>query len=194
MKSSRPSEKELYEMMWEKSAYRLVSPGEYAAVTFLALAQPERGATVLDLGCGTGRGGLALTLLADLKVTLLDFAGNCLDANIRSMVDKNALSFVEADLSRELPVVTEYGFCADVLEHIKPHLVNRVLDNCLNACQKVFFQIATTNDLCGSPVGYQLHLSVHPYKWWLKKFRDRKYIVHWSKDFENNCMFYISPS
>ena len=40
--------------------YRKDAPGEKVAHEFLAQAKPKGGASVLDLGCGTGRGGLNL--------------------------------------------------------------------------------------------------------------------------------------
>jgi hypothetical protein len=105
---------------------------------------------------------------------------------------KHAMRFVEADLSEPLPVKAAYGFCTDVMEHIRPHHVDKVLDNCLSSCQHVFFQIATEDDVMGRLVGHKLHLSVHPYEWWLKKFIDRDCIIHWSKEANGYCLFYVS--
>ena len=190
----RPLEKDLYKMMWEKPEYRQIAPGEKISHEFLKQAKPKAGATVLDLGCGTGRGGLNLAFFGSMDVTMIDFAGNCLDKDIVPMLDtqKHALRFVEADLSQPLPVTAAYGFCTDVMEHIRPHHVDQVLDNCLAACQHVFFQISTVDDKAGDLVGHKLHLSVHPYKWWLKKFKDRKCIIHWSHETKNTCLFYVT--
>jgi ubiquinone/menaquinone biosynthesis C-methylase UbiE len=80
--------------MWLRvSMWRLIS---------LAQAKPEKGATVLDLGCGTGRGSLALAAFGDLNVTMVDFADNCLDDDIRPMLDtqSHVMRFVEADLTQ----------------------------------------------------------------------------------------------
>ena len=190
----RPLEKDLYKMMWERPEYRVVAPGENIAHEFLKQAKPEPGATVLDLGCGTGRGGLNLAFFGGMDVTMVDFAGNCLDADIVPMLEtqKHALRFVEADLSEPLPVKAAYGFCTDVMEHIRPHHVDRVIDNCLAACQHVFFQISTVDDICGVLIGHKLHLSVHPYKWWLQKFKEKDCVIHWSQETDNACLFYVS--
>ena len=190
----RPLEKDLYKMMWDKPEYRQVAPGENIAHEFLKQAKPKQGATVLDLGCGTGRGGLNLAFFGGLDVTMGDFADNCLDKDIVPMLEtqKHALRFVEADLSQPLPVQAAYGFCTDVMEHIRPHHVDQVIENCLTACQHVFFQISTVDDKAGVLVGHKLHLSVHPYEWWLKKLKDHKCIIHWSNKTDNTCLFYVS--
>jgi predicted RNA methylase len=83
----RPLEKDLYKMMWERPEYRVVAPGENIAHEFLKQAKPKPGATVLDLGCGTGRGGLNLAFFGGMDVTMVDFAGNCLDADIVPMLE-----------------------------------------------------------------------------------------------------------
>ena len=192
--SVRPLEKDLYKMMWDKPEYRQVAPGEKIAHEFLKQAKPKQGATVLDLGCGTGRGGLNLAFFGGLDVTMVDFADNCLDKDIVPMLEtqKHALRFVEADLSQPLPVQAAYGFCTDVMEHIRPHHVDIVIENCLAAAQHVFFQISTVDDKAGVLVGHKLHLSVHPYEWWLKKLKDHKCVIHWSQQTDNSCLFYVS--
>jgi len=157
----RPTEKALYTDLWTRQEYRSVSPGEACVEEFLRQARPKKGASVIDLGCGTGRAGLLLAVLGGLDVTLLDFASNCLDDDIRAMLATQAhtLRFIEADLTKPLPVAAEYGFCVDTLEHIPLAQVDAVLDHCLRACQHVFFQIATGADACGALVGHALHLT-----------------------------------
>lgn len=192
--SIRPIERELYRQMWDREEYRRVSPGEECVKNFLQLAQPPRGATVLDLGCGTGRGGLGLAFFGGMDVTLVDFASNCLDDDIQQMLpaQSHALRFVEADLTKPLPVQASYGFCCDVLEHIPPAQIDAVLNNCLDACQHVYFQISTVDDVMGVLVGHKLHLSVHPYEWWLQKFQDRGCVIHWSDHNDGACAFYVT--
>jgi SAM-dependent methyltransferase len=194
MPAPRPEEKALYEKMWSIPGYRTIAPGEQAAHLFLQVAKPDAGAEVLDLGCGTGRGSAQLASAGGLRVTMVDFARNCLDPDVRAMLESGqaALRFVEADLTRALPVKAEYGFCTDVMEHIAEDRVGDVLDNCLGAARKVFFQICTVEDSFGKAVGHPLHLTVRPFEWWRAQFQARGCALHWSEDQGANVLFYVS--
>lgn len=190
----RPAEKDLYRKLWTKEEYRKYSPGEHIAEEFLKQAKPKPGATVLDLGCGSGRGGLMLAVMGGMNVTFVDFADNALDEDIKPMLaaQSHVLKFIEADLTKKLPVSAEYGFCTDVLEHIPTEKVNDVLNNCLMAAQHCFFSISTVDDSCGKLVGFPLHLTVKPFEWWLEQFRIRDCVIHWSKNMGPNALFYVS--
>jgi len=102
-----------YGRIWERSEYRVIAPGEDLAQLFLAQARPRPGTSVIDFGCGTGRGALMLALIGKLNVTMVDFVGNCLDPEVRDMLvtQAHALRFIKADLEKPLPVAAEYGYC-----------------------------------------------------------------------------------
>lgn len=188
------AEKAKYEKAWQLQQYRAVAPGESIAAHFLDIARPEADATVIDFGAGTGRGALMMALLGGVKVHMLDFVSGCLDEEIREALatQNGRLKFTEHNLVKKAPVAAPYGFCTDVMEHIPPQDVDTVLDNILLAAQHVFFQIACEDDVMGALVGEPLHLSVHNYDWWHKKFRDRDCVVHFSKDFGSHCLFYVT--
>jgi 2-polyprenyl-3-methyl-5-hydroxy-6-metoxy-1,4-benzoquinol methylase len=192
IKPIRPPEKDIYKTMWDKPEYRVVSPGEMVAKEFLRQAKPMPNSPVIDLGCGTGRGSKALSLFGNLDVTAVDFASNCLDEDVQELVDKGVIKFVEHDLTKPLDLRATYGFCTDVLEHIPTEDVDKVLNNCLNACQNVFFQIATEDDVMGALIGHPLHLTVKPYSWWLQKFAEKECKVMWSQETSGNVLFYVS--
>lgn len=188
------TEQSKYEAMWEHPEYRAVAPGEGIAQLFLSQARPKAGSTVIDFGAGTGRGALMLAIMGNVKVKMLDFAGNCLDPEVKDALTTQAhvLDFTKHDLIEPIPFSAEYGYCTDVMEHIPKCQVDKVILNVLKSAQHVFFQIACEDDVCGALIGLPLHLSVHPYEWWLKKLQEYDVMVHWSQDFTSHCCFYVS--
>jgi hypothetical protein len=188
-------EADKYRAMWKHPQYRAVAPGEQVAGLFLEQAHPKPGSDVIDFGAGTGRGALMLAFLGGVKVRMLDFADNCLDPDVRESLttQAHALCFAKQDLTDPIPWAAPYGFCTDVLEHIPPEQLDAVLTNILKSAQHVFFQVSCVPDACGALIGQPLHLSVHPYAWWLAKLRDEyECAIHWSKDCGDSCLFYVS--
>jgi hypothetical protein len=177
-----------YERMWKCDEYRVVAPGENAAMLFLSLAKPSAASTIIDFGCGTGRGALRIARLSGARVTMLDFASNCLDQEVRDA----GLPFVRHDLREPTKLRARYGYCTDVMEHIEPEHVDSVLQNVLQAAQFVFFQISTTDDALGALIGEPLHLSVHDSTWWAKKFADFGCLVQYAAVGDGVCMFYVT--
>ena len=189
----RLAERAKYEAVWHYPQYRAIAPGESIAALFLAQARPKAGSEIIDFGAGTGRGALALAIMG-MKVHMLDFAANCLDEEIQQALttQAHALTFKLHDLNRPIPLAAQYGFCTDVMEHIPEQDVDRVLFNILKAAQHTFFQISCEDDVLGKLIGQPLHLSVHPYKWWHKKFQELNCTIHFSQDFETHCIFYVT--
>lgn len=187
-----------YGEMWKHEEYRKIAPGEELAAVFLQQARPKSGAEVIDFGCGTGRGAFMLVLPppvgGNLKVTMLDFVNNSLDEDVRNMLTTQAhvLRFLKRDLEQPIDVAAEYGFCTDVMEHIPPDKVDQVLNNILLSAQHVFFGISTVEDACGALIGKTLHLSVHPFQWWMQKFIERHCLVHWADEAPGVALFYVS--
>lgn len=190
----RLAERAKYERMWTFAEYRQVAPGEGIAAMFLSQARPKAGSEVIDFGAGTGRGALMLALLGGLKVHMLDFAENCLDEDVQAALttQSHVLDFRLHDLNRPSPISAQYGYCTDVMEHIPPENVDRVLRNILRSSQHVFFQISCEDDHCGALIGEPLHLSVHPYAWWQRKLQELDCTIHWSQDHGSHCLFYVS--
>jgi uncharacterized Rossmann fold enzyme len=182
------SEPEKYEAIWDKPEYRNVSPGEACVEPFLMLAGPG---TVIDFGCGTGRAGQRLSE-AGHKVTLYDFAPNCLDEGVRARLTGN-LSLVQGSLFDPIKIRADYGFCTDVMEHIPPESVDAVLQNIMGAVEKAFFQISLVPDNMGSLIGQQLHLSVHPMSWWRETFQRLGYRIEWEQNRDHiAALFFVS--
>jgi hypothetical protein len=170
--------------------YRAVAPGEMFAEQFLVRANPRVGSHVIDFGCGTGRGAKKLHD-AGMTVTMLDFARGCLDDSVRDALS-DSLTFRKHDLTQPAPVIGEYGFCVDVMEHIPPDQVDLVLENILRAAKSCFFGISTEKDECGKLIGEELHLSIHDFAWWKDKFESSSCKILWSEKMEGGAHFLVS--
>ncbi len=183
-----------YGKMWEEPEYRKRSPGEELASVFLEQAKPKAESTVIDYGCGTGRGALMLALLGKLKVTMVDFVRNSLDPELKEalVTQKHVLKFVKHDIEKRLGFVAEYGYCTDVMEHIPEPRVDIVLTNILHSSQHVFFSISTIGDVCGQIIGEELHMTIHDYHWWLWKLSQQDCVIHWSTKQDTKALFYVS--
>lgn len=184
-----------YEAAWSHDSYREVSPGEGAALTFLQQARIPRDSEVVDFGCGTGRGALMLAALGSVRVLMVDFAKNCLDPEIAEAckTQPERIRFVVRDLNKAMPFHAAYGYCVDVMEHIPPEDVTKVLRNILLAANHVFFSIALFDDLHG-PAFHMgpLHLTVKPAVWWVDQLTKLGAVIHWSYSDVNYCMVYCS--
>ncbi len=179
------TEQDKYEKMWEYKSYRSMSPGEDCVSEFIERFKPQ--GTVIDFGCGTGRAGLKLSEFG-CDVTLIDFTGNSRD------VEAQLLPFLKHDLTMPIPLpnVAEYGYCTDVMEHIEPENVAKVVQNIMSACKRCFFQISTVPDRMGALIGQDLHLTVKPIEWWADLIGSLGYAVLWSRKEENAALFFVT--
>ena len=179
---SNPEQAKYLKLWGEFPQYRGVAPGEGAAGIFLQQARPPAGSDVIDFGAGTGRGALMLAAMGAMRVTMLDFASNCLDPEVAECLQSQpqAMSFLQHDLTRPVPVRAAYGFCTDVMEHIPPDDVRKVLANILGAAERVFFQVSLVDDVMGALIGAPLHLTVKPAAWWLQELQELGAVVTWA--------------
>jgi SAM-dependent methyltransferase/uncharacterized Rossmann fold enzyme len=175
------TEREKYQLLWAFGAYRHVAPGEAAVDAFLHIARPS--GRVLDFGCGTGRAALALAD-AGLDMTLIDFTDNCRDREALK------LPFIQWDLTKPLPARGDYGFCTDVMEHIPPGDVAKVLANIMASGRRVWFQIATRPDQFGATIGETLHLTVQPHAWWKERLESFGR-VEFEQEGDGQSTFYV---
>lgn len=162
------TEQEKYQRMWDIPGYREVAPGEYAVDKFVSITKPH--GLIIDFGCGTGRASLKLKELGH-EVLLVDFASNSRDTAALK------LPFIEWDLTQEFPMKGEYGFCTDVMEHIPPADVDKVINNIMLSVKTAFFQISTVPDHMGACIGHHLHLTVEQPEQWKRRFERLGYCV-----------------
>lgn len=155
------SELRKYQKVWKIPGYGKYSPGETCVKMFRSIKRPTNRPTLIDLGCGVGRASIELQQW--YKVTQLDFV----DAR-----EKKKGKFLQHNLTKPIAGHWDYGYCCDVMEHIPPSQVDRVLRNIKDATDNVFFQICFVEDHFGQMIGEHLHLSVHPFTWWRDKLRE----------------------
>jgi SAM-dependent methyltransferase len=167
--------------MWDNPDYRKTSPGEALTEFFQIACKPEPEDFIIDFGCGTGRATKALKE-AGFRVLGIDFASNCLDADID-------VDFAEYNLW-ELPeeMKCDWGYCCDVMEHIPSSKVDDVLANIARSCRKgCFFNISMEPDNFSKGSSDKLHLTVMPVEWWInmleKHFGDTIHYIYDSKIF-----------
>lgn len=182
------TEQQKYEAMWSMQEYRAVAPGEEVADVFVKLADIQKHDYIIDFGCGTGRGAKRIHDLTGCDMILIDFAENCLDKDIPI----DFYTFYRHDLTQPLEIRAQHGYCTDVMEHLPPEQVETVIHNIMQAAKRTFFQISLVDDACGALIGQPLHLSVHPYAWWLEKFAELGYTVTWSEDRGSAALFYVA--
>ena len=121
------------------------------------LYRSKPGDTVLDFGCGTGRGAAKLQSMGCI-VTGIDLAQNSLDAGV-------SVPVIHACLW-DLPDVTAmHGYCTDVMEHIPTEKVHAVLSGIAARVPQCYFNISTQPDAMGALIGKTLHLTVKPADW-----------------------------
>ena len=183
------TEQQKFEKLWASEEYRETPSGEDPSQIFLSQAKMLPDSTVVDFGCGAGLGGLMIALMGKAVVTLVDFAENALDEDVQNatVTQPERISWLQADLTKPIPVTAAYGYCVNVLEQIPPDELDAALSNILAAANHVFFQISTEKDDAG------LNLSVHSYSWWVKKLRQHDCTIHWSQNYEgSSCHIYGS--
>jgi len=162
-------ERMLYEEVWGIPGYGDFSPGEQYLPAFLdmlaiqpVVAAPPRDCTVLDAGCGSGKGALALQQ-AGFTVTCLDITDEGL------LPEAERFPFIESPLWEPLAPTHDYVYCTDVLEHIPPQFTMLVVQRLREAATcGVFLSISLVPDQFGVFLGQPLHQTVQPYSWWLE--------------------------
>jgi SAM-dependent methyltransferase len=191
-KTLEQQETDKYSKIWENPDYRTFSPGEDSVHFFMHNFKPPLGSSIIDFGCGSGKASFLLAVLG-LKVTAVDLVDNCLDADIKDIIEsgKQPITFRKVNLwNLPTDLFAHYGYCTDVMEHVPTEKVDAVLDGILKAVPSCFFQIALVEDEYGASIGEHLHLTVKPFEWWLQKFKDRGVILY-SYEAKHHAVFYV---
>lgn len=153
-------EAEKYAEAWKIPAYHEFSHGEFHSDLFMEITGASPGETVIDLGCGTGKGGKALKKRG-LKPSYLDLVKT---GNLRP--------FIEQPLWQPISGMWDYGLCCDVMEHLPPEFTMLAVKNMLSSCGGLFLSICFEDESFGELVGEPLHLTVRPFTWWRDNLRE----------------------
>lgn len=169
------AEQAKYRKAWALDAYRVVSPGENHLQLFRRMVRARRG-SMLDLGTGTGRAGLALARMG-FDVTLADFVDHdeCLDEDVRWALTQREVEWMKLNAWGDWPKLRwDWVFCCDMLEHIPPQRIGKVVENVAAHSNNAFFTVCFNEDHFGQHpnIDEPLHLCVRPFNWWLTLLRD----------------------
>lgn len=192
---------ELYRDLWSNiEDYAKVSPGEDRVAMFQAMTGATSG-TVLDAGCGAGKGAVALAA-AGFTVTLCDLtdAGLTVEALgvgpfFRTSLwhDLRPLVYL-AHVARETPPQPfEYVYCCDVLEHVPTEYTMLAISRLLEVSRRgLFLSIALVPDQFGVWAGEPLHQTVQPFTWWRDRLADLGELVE-SRDCLMSGVYLVRP-
>lgn len=193
-------ERTLYEDVFDSiEKYKDHSPGEMFAAMFEEMIEAPSGEarahlSVLDAGCGTGKGALALSKMG-FRVQMCDITPNGL------VEEAQSLPFSEACLWFPLGPQIRYLFggkvdyvvCCDVLEHIPREYtmltVARLLE--VTGCA-AFLSISLVRDNFGIWLGKPLHQTVEGFVWWRDNLNTVGEVIE-ARDLLNTGVYLVKP-
>lgn len=158
-------ERAKYDAVWREPKYKEYSPGLSCVDAFLKIMKPKPDETLIDIGCGAGVAGLKFEEHG-LRVSYLDLSIAGLDQKVRLNAFTKAPIWSDRWWRHRR---WDYGYCADVLEHIPTEYTMLSIARIMECCHFAWLQICNDMDLMGSLIGQPLHLTVQPFVWW----RDR---------------------
>lgn len=182
-------EKETYQDMWAVGSYADHSPGEMYLPVFLDMIHYQRSeSSVLDAGCGSGKGMIALEKAGFEYIVGYDLTRDGL------IPEAQRFDVIEGCLWEDLPIGHfDYIFCCDVLEHIPTQYTMLVIAQLLkHVRQSAFFSISFQPDVMGAWVGKTLHQTVQPFIWWRDSLAAVGNLIE-SRDMLHSGCFLVRP-
>lgn len=160
----------LYQEVWAGlDHYGDLSPGEQWAEAFLVMTHGHVGDTVLDAGCGSGKGAIKLGQRG-FVVTLCDLTDEGLVAEARALPFFSACLWDDLRHDRNPYWGVDWVYCCDVLEHIPMEFSMLAIARMLAVAKRgLFLSITFVPDCFGALLGRPLHQTVQPYQWWKER-------------------------
>lgn len=189
----RTAERETYQTAWALPQYAEHSPGERYLPLFLQMTGARDG-SVLDAGCGAGKGALAL-FHAGFNPTLCDHVDDA------RLAEAQAFPFVQACLWDDLGPLLPYRFgrkfdwtyCCDVLEHIPTPFTMLVVRRLLDVTRKgLFLTISLQPDQFGHYLGKSLHQTVQSFTQWRDQLQEVGLVVE-ARDLLGVGIYLVRP-
>lgn len=156
------------EQAWDIPHYGNFSPGEHLLELFLDMSGAKRTHSIVDAGCGSGRGGWALEKAGFVDVRLCDVVDRR-DPDVQTMrfTHANIRYPLAPQLGYVLGRKLDWVYCCDVLEHLPEAFTMLAVSHLLDASRKgCFLSICTELDAKGPWAGRALHETVKPFTWW----------------------------
>lgn len=178
-----------YEQMWALGSYGDTSPGEQFLPLFLDMSRTTMRGSILDAGCGSGKGALALAA-AGFAVQMCDLTASGL------LPEARRLPFTEtvlwANLKREIGF-TDWVYCTDVLEHVPTAFTMLAVSRMLEVCRRgAFLSIYLLPDRFGAWVGKPLHQTVQSFTWWRDALKELG-TVQECRDLVSTGVYLVTP-
>ncbi len=170
--------------MWKHPDYGKFQPGEMYVDFFAKMSGLKEGDSVVDLGCGGGRGSVKLLEITG-SVERVDITDNSLDK------PHPLIPFHHQSIWDTLPKKYKYGYCCDVMEHIPTEYVMLTLKNIADHCDYAFFDICPMHENFGKHIGEELHLTQKPFVWWKDRLGEVFSEIIDGRDFVKQCIFYV---
>lgn len=138
--------------------------GDKWAPAVLELARRFKAYSILDYGCGQGRLVSALRLTASPAIRLAEY-----DPAIEG--------------KRQLPDFADLVVCTDVLEHVEPERLSKVLEHLSYLARRaVFVVVATRPSNKTLDDGRNAHLILEDAAWWESRVREAGFDVQAGPD------------
>lgn len=184
------AETDTYNDVWNGlDHYGDLAPGEQWADAFVLMTGTTMRGSVLDAGCGSGKGALALAARG-FTVTLCDLT----DAGL--IDDARRLPFIDACLWSDLRRVCgfrDWVYCCDVMEHLPPEFTMLAIARMLGVARRgVFLSITFVPDHFGQILGKPLHQTVQPFTWWRDRLAELGEVID-ARDCLQSGLFLVRP-